>query len=271
MARQSKSSVPFGMPSCFWTAGSISCSPCLLRVSTIWPSSLLLTVSGNNEIGSAHPDRGGIPGNGVPGGRRRGVGGHGRAAICRKRCSGSACQYHRHGRSAGGLDTDVWTHLRRASESGGFPGGRNGRWFGLVSDASLHGRTDSRRSLWHASSSPHVWASAGIAVPPYSWRTSAILERVYCDFRTFVCDLGMFEVSPERGALCGRELHHCRLLVYVLDVLRQPRGIDRQMLERHVRRDSARRCSAIRGGAICRRNRGNHFVSLACSRLAVGS
>jgi hypothetical protein len=144
---------------------------------------------------------------------------------------GSACEYHRHWRSARGLDTDIWTHIRRASESGGFPGGRDGRWFGLVFDASLHGRTDSRRSLWNASSPCHVWASAGIAVRPYSWRTSAILERVYCHFRTFVCDLGMFEVSDERRALCGRELHHCRLLVYVLDLLRQPCGIDRQMLE----------------------------------------
>ncbi len=26
----------------------------------------------------------------------------------------------------------TWTHIRRASESGGFPGGRDGRWFGLV-------------------------------------------------------------------------------------------------------------------------------------------
>src|SRR5580700_630153 len=228
------------MHSCFWTAGSISFSPCLSRVSTIWRSSPKLTVSGNNEIKSARPDRGGIPGNGVSRGCRRGVGDHGGAAVCRKSCFGAACKYDSHWRSAGGLATDVWTHIRRASESGSFPGGRDGRWFGLVRDASLPGRSDCRRSLWNSSSARHVWASAGIAVPPYSWWTSAILERAYRDFRASVCDLGMFEVSFEHRPFRGRELYHRRLLVYVLDVLRQPCGIDREMFERHVRGDSAR-------------------------------
>src|SRR5580700_2383043 len=147
------------MHSCFWTAESISFCPCLSRVSTIWRSSPKLTVSGNNEIKSARPDRGGIPGNRVSGGCRRWIGDYGGAALCRKPGFGTARKYDSHWRGAGGLDTDVRTHIRRASESGGFPGGRDGRWFGLVSDASLHGGADFRRNLWNASSPRHVWAS----------------------------------------------------------------------------------------------------------------
>src|ERR1700732_4338980 len=136
------------MHSCFLTAGSISFSHCLLRASTIWRSSPVLTVSGNNEIESASPDRGGIPGNGIFRGCRGGVGDHGGAAVCRKRRVGSACEYDSHWRGARGPDTGVWTDIRRASESGGFSGGRDGRRFGLVFGGSLHSRTDFRRRRW---------------------------------------------------------------------------------------------------------------------------
>ena len=85
------------------------------------------------------------------------------------------------------------------------------------------------------SSARHVWASAGVAVPPYSWRTSAFLERVYCDFRTFVSDLGMFEVSLQHRPLCCGELHHCRLPVYSVNFLRQPCGHNCEMPKRYFR------------------------------------
>ena len=66
----------------------------------------------------------------------------------------------------------------------------------------------------------HVWTSARVAVSPYPRRTSAILERVHRNFRTPVCDLGMFEVSFERRALCCRELHRLRPLVHGINFFR---------------------------------------------------
>ena len=65
-----------------------------------------------------------------------------------------------------------------------------------------------------------------------------LVQRVRGHVRVALGHLGLRPSSPLRRALRGRRLHHGRLLVHVVDVVRQPRGDARPRRERHLCRDS---------------------------------
>src|SRR4051794_37860564 len=71
---------------------------------------------------------------------------------------------------------------------------------------------------------------------------------------------------PDRGhPLCGRALHHSRLLVHGLHILRQPGCDGRAGADRHLCRDRPRSRAALHSGAARRRARRHGVDELAAA------
>jgi hypothetical protein len=70
-------------------------------------------------------------------------------------------------------------------------------------------------------------------------------QRVHRHFRPRLSHLGMFSNSPDRHPLRRGRLHHLCLLVHRFHFFRQSSRHPRPSRDRHLRRYSALRCSAI--------------------------
>ena len=68
--------------------------------------------------------------------------------------------------------------------------------------------------------------------------------------RSADCNLGLRDSPGAGNGFCRRGLHHGRLLVHGLHLVCQSRGDDRTCADRHVCRDSSRRCAGFYRGAI---------------------
>ena len=80
--------------------------------------------------------------------------------------------------------------------------------------------------------------------------------------------------EPGSRADLGRALHHSRLLVHGVHVLRQSRGDDRPRSLRHLRRHQAGRCPTVHGGATRGSRRGHARLPAVagpiCTRRSTG-
>ncbi len=100
-------------------------------------------------------------------------------------------------------------------------------------------------------------------------RSCSIVQRIRRHVRFASGDLGMRAAPFERGGLCGRRLHHRRILVHGFDVLCKPRRNHCARAQRHVRRDTPGGRSRIHRRAIRRRNRRDAGIPLARPILAI--
>ena len=105
-------------------------------------------------------------------------------------------------------------------------------------------------------------------LPPRPIRDGAARGRVHGDLRLGLGDLGLLPIAASRDAVRGRRLHHGRVLVHVVDVIRQPGRDARARRVRNVRGHPARG----RAGLHRRSSPGSHSrhapVSVARPELA---
>ncbi len=83
------------------------------------------------------------------------------------------------------------------------------------------------------------------------------------DVRAVADDLRMPRGRARCDSLCGRPLHHRRLLVHRVNVLRKSGGDDRAIFIRYVRRHLTGRRPGLHRGAICRCVRRNSARAVA--------
>ncbi len=169
----------------------------------------------------------------------------------RSRCSRTA----RDGRGARRADPHLRSDLRRALQSrrhdrgasrAGSPGATCLVMSSLRSSARFARRLGGARDVRGAARS---CCRAMSAAAPRS------AQRVRRDVRAARRDLGMF-APPRRGrAVRGRGLHHRRVLVHGVDVVRQSRGDAGARADGHIRRHSTARRARLHRGAVRRRGR----------------
>jgi protein-tyrosine-phosphatase len=105
---------------------------------------------------------------------------------------------------------------------------------------------------------------------PRSGGLSAGRERVRRDIRPAGDNLGLRPTKAVGCAVRRRRLHHCRVLVYVFNFLREPCCDARARRKRYVCRHTTGRRAWVRCGTAYRRGCRNRLVSLARSIIAGG-
>ena len=116
------------------------------------------------------------------------------------------------------------------------------------------------------------WYSPVISCPE---RKRSSFQRVHCDLRADVSDLGMLSRPLVRSALCGRLLHHVGILVHGVHVVCKSCGDDCPFVLRYIRWYPACRRPVFHHRAACRGIQCNNIVSLAgpwfgCARCRRG-
>lgn len=96
-------------------------------------------------------------------------------------------------------------------------------------------------------------------------RRRADLQRVHRHVRPAGGHPELFRMAPGDRAICGRRIHHRRLLVYIVNFVCEPRRDAGQGRERYVRGHSPLGCARLRRGPSCRRSGGCCALSLACA------
>ena len=125
-----------------------------------------------------------------------------------------------------------------------------------------------RRLRWRLCGAPDVRRSRSVQASEHARSGAAQM------FSEFVATFGLLSViwscraeAAGRRAVRGRALHHRRVLVHGLDLVRQSRRDGRPRVDRHVRRHSAGRRARVRRGPARGSCRGHAAVSLArCPR-----
>ena len=151
-----------------------------------------------------------------------------------------ARKYDRDRRCAWGDHPGLWTDLRRASQSG-----RDVRRC-LAARHRLAGRSGLHRSAsrWlprgRRERESHVWAPDLFCVASRPDRQWAMAGRVRRDVRPAVHHLGLFQIEAHVDTIGRRRVYCRRLLVYVVDLVCEPR------------RDNSRDRSATRSPAYAR-------------------
>ena len=113
--------------------------------------------------------------------------------------------------------------------------------------------------------SSDVRRAAVFCVEPHPGRQRPTLQRICCDVRSALCDLGLRANAVFRRAIRGRRLHHRSLLVHLIDFLRQSGGHIGPCRFRHVRGHPAGRRAGIYRGAVRRGHGGNIAFPVAYS------
>jgi len=83
--------------------------------------------------------------------------------------------------------------------------------------------------------------------------------------RSDVSHLGMFPAASHRCPVCGWRLHHCRVLVYSFNFVRESSSHDRADRLQHLRRNTSDRRACIHHCPGLRRSVGNVIFPLAYS------
>ena len=182
-----------------------------------------LIASGSNDGFTCAPSRGRIFGNAFPGGRSGRLGNHGRAFGRRKCSHRAACKHDRHRRRLvalilafgpiSGAHLNPVVTIADAMEGG----------IAWREIPRLRSCPSIRRDLRNNRRASHVWAPCGVALAAHAQRSCSIVQRIRRDVRFASGDLGMRAAPFERGGLCGRRLHHRRILVHGFYVLCKPR------------------------------------------------
>jgi|HubBroStandDraft_2_1064218.scaffolds.fasta_scaffold54614_2 hypothetical protein len=86
---------------------------------------------------------------------------------------------------------------------------------------------------------------------------------VCCIIRVALRRLEMLAPALTNRALCCRDLHHERVLVHFLNLVRKSGGHHRSVTFRHIRGNSPRGRASVRGSPTRRSNRRNATIPLA--------
>ncbi len=170
-------------------------------------------------------------------------------------------------RGIGFSHPDIWADFWRASEPGGHAGGRDRARDRLERCGRVYRCPMRRRSCRGDRCASDVWAALVFLFVTRSPRVGTGLQRICCDFRFVVGDLGMLAVASGSGAVCGCELYHGRLLVHGVDLVRESGGDDRTVFVGHLRGDPACGRGLVHWGTGGGSFGGDRPVSLACSGL----
>ncbi len=111
----------------------------------------------------------------------------------------------------------------------------------------------------------HVRAAAVLRLASRPGRIGADLQRVRGHVRTAGGDLGLCAFAPRGGAIRGGRLHHGRLLVHGLHVVRQSGGDAGAVGHRYLRGHPARRRFRLHRRAAPRRRGGHRAVPMAAA------
>lgn len=169
---------------------------------------------------------------------------------------------------AGCSHSDVWADLWRALESSGYARRCDrGRYF-LAGRSGLHAcavRGSSRRSDCRAFD---VWAALVFSLLTFTARVDTGSERVRCNVRIAIGDLGIFAKSLRNCAVCRRKLYHCCILVYCINFLCKSGSNSCSQLVRYIYRHQTGRCAVVYRSTNRRILSRDGHVSLARSELA---
>ena len=133
----------------------------------------------------------------------------------------------------------------------------------MAGGPGIYRGTDGRSICRGRIGSSYVRARSIHCFDARSHRAGSALQRVHRNLRSTLCHLGMRETPAILRPLRRGRLYHCRLLVYRIDVLRQPSRYDCSIREQHVCRDQTRRCSRICRRPVGRGSRGNSAFPMA--------
>ena len=104
----------------------------------------------------------------------------------------------------------------------------------------LCGRANFRRNSWRARCTRDVSAPADFAFASRAKRRRAIPQRIHRHIRVALRDRRMLAGPSHRRPIRRGSLHHRRLLVYVIHVVRESRRHHRKIAQRYLFRDSSR-------------------------------
>jgi Major intrinsic protein len=107
-----------------------------------------------------------------------------------------------------------------------------------------------------------VRPTSGVYFSSCSRRNLAALERICRDVWSAVRDLGLQPGTAEARCFCSGMLHHVRVLVYGINVVRKSGSDGGARAKRYVRGNSAGKRSGVCCGSVSWRNRGDFGISL---------
>jgi hypothetical protein len=113
-----------------------------------------------------------------------------------------------------------------------------------------------------------VWPVMVLLLLAPATRLDASPKRIRRHLRTVVGDLGMLPPQTRSHTIRGCKLHHRRLLVHRINLIRQPSRNHRPVLLRHIRRHPPSRRTIVHRRTNRRRPRCDLPVSLASSKVA---
>ena len=178
--------------------------------------------------------------------------------------SGWRCGEHDRDRcGTGGVDSDVWADIGRAIQSGGDGCRRDGGPNSVGGSNSVYCGTSGWRMSRHSAGECHVWVTSCVDFSPRSWRYVTALKRVCRDVWSGVRDLGLQPNATETRCFCCGMLHHGRVLVHGVDVVRKSSSDCSAHTQRYIRGNSTGEYSGIHRGSVCRWSCGDIGISVA--------
>src|SRR5215472_9783030 len=258
-----------GMLLSFSIVESVCFFACPWPVSTSSQSRRKSTASANNDNLSFSPPYGGIPWHCIPGCRRRRFRREGRPARQRKRSVGTAREHNGHGNRSRRYHPRIRPNLRRAFESRCHAGRCNRERSVLGKRISVCGHSGFRRDHGGRSFTFDVWSSSDFTFTAYTKWPGAIPQRVHRNVWPCFSNLGMLPRALRVRSIRSGGLYNRRVLVHGVNVLRQSRRNDCEVLERHFRRDSPRRRPAFYSRANSRSTRRHVPVPLASPKPVI--
>src|SRR2546428_532071 len=167
------------------------------------------------------------------------------------------------GRGPGGAHPHLRIDLGRALQSRGHPGrGLSGR-ARLGRCAALHRRAGRRGLRRRRGGARDVRDAPLHRFATRARRPRPGLQRVRGDLRAPGGDIGMRASALQRRSFCRVGVHHGRVLVHGLDVVRESRGDPRPVGDRYVRGDSSRGRAGVHRRPATRRRLRDGSVLLA--------
>jgi hypothetical protein len=137
----------------------------------------------------------------------------------------------------------------------------------VARSASLHRRAVCRRPSGDRHRSPHVRTALVFVLRACEARPVASPERIRSHLRAPSRDLGMLPPHSIRHAIRGSQLHHRRVLVHRVNVVRKSSRHHRPRVFGHLRRHPPARCPTLHGSTTGGSRRSDGAFSLACAEL----